>query len=104
MFANSLVGVAEERIPSGVAALLVAMMPLFMVVLEWLRPGGKRPTVLVAIGLLIGLGGVATLVGPSSFGGGTRIDLVGASIVAAGASRGRPGRSTRGMRQSRRRR
>jgi len=84
MLANSLVGVAEKRIPSGVTALLVAMTPLFMVMLEWARPGGRRPTLLVAIGLLIGLVGVVALVGPASFGGGERLDLIGAATVAFG--------------------
>jgi len=86
MLANSLVGVAEKRIPSGIAALLVAMTPLFMVLLEWGRPGGRRPTWIVALGLLIGLGGVATLVGPASFsGGGGGLDLIGAGTVIFGA-------------------
>ena len=85
MLANSLVGVAEKRIPSGVAALLVATTPLFMVLLEWSRPKGRRPTVLVALGLFIGLGGVAALVGPASFGDGARIDLLGAGTVVLGA-------------------
>jgi drug/metabolite transporter (DMT)-like permease len=85
MLANSLVGVAEKRIPSGIAALLVAMTPLFMVLLEWMRPGGRKPTVLVAIGLLIGLGGVVALVGPASFGGGARLDLIGAGVVILGS-------------------
>ena len=85
MLANSLVGVAEHRIPSGIAALLVAMTPLFMVLLEWARPGGRRPTILVGVGLLIGLVGVGTLVGPASFGGGTRVDLIGAAVVILGS-------------------
>ena len=85
MFANSLVGVAESRIPSGIAALLVAMTPVFMVLLEWARPGGRRPTILVGVGLLIGLAGVATLVGPASFGGSARVDLIGAAIVIVGS-------------------
>ena len=85
MLANSLVGVAEKRIPSGVAALLVATTPIFMVVLEWSRPRGRRPTLLVALGLLIGLGGVAALVGPGSFGDGGAIDLIGAGTVVFGA-------------------
>lgn len=85
MFANSLVGVAEKRIPSGVAALLVAMTPVFMVLLEWARPGGRRPTALVVTGLVIGLFGVATLVGPASFGDGARIDLIGAGTVVLGS-------------------
>ncbi|HUQ84097.1 MAG TPA: EamA family transporter, partial [Gemmatimonadaceae bacterium] len=73
---------------SGVAALLVAMTPLFMVLLEWGRPGGRRPSWLVALGLVIGLAGVATLVGPASFvggGGGNGIDLVGAGTVILGS-------------------
>ena len=85
MLGNALVGVAEQRIPSGVAALLVAMSPLFMVLLEWIRPGGKRPTLLVAIGLLVGLGGVGALVGPGSIGGGGAIDLVGAGTILLGS-------------------
>jgi drug/metabolite transporter (DMT)-like permease len=85
MLANSLVGVAEKRIPSGIAALLVAMTPLFMVLLEWVRPAGRRPTWLVGLGLFLGLAGVATLVGPSSFGGGSGIDLVGAGTVIFGS-------------------
>ena len=85
MLGNSLVGVAEKRIPSGVAALLVATTPIFMVLLEWSRPHGRRPTLLVALGLLIGLGGVAALVGPASFGEGGRIDLLGAGTVVLGA-------------------
>jgi len=85
MLANSLVGVAEERIPSGIAALLIAMTPLFMVLLEWVRPGGRRPTILVGVGLLIGLAGVATLVGPASFGGGARVDAIGAATVILGS-------------------
>jgi hypothetical protein len=42
-------------------------------------PGGRRPTLLVGVGLLIGLTGVATLVGPASFGGEHAVDLVGAA-------------------------
>ena len=85
MLANSLAGVAEKRIPSGIAALLVAMTPLFMVLLEWARPGGRRPTVWVGVGLLIGLAGVAALVGPVSLGDGARIDRIGAATVILGS-------------------
>ena len=85
MLANSLVGVAEKRIPSGIAALLVAMTPIFMVLLEWFRPLGRRPTAWVALGLIIGLVGVGVLVGPGSFGGEGSIDLIGAAIVIAGS-------------------
>ena len=85
MLANSLVGVAEKRIPSGIAALLVATTPLFMVLLEWARPGGRRPTMWIGVGLLIGLAGVAALVGPTSLGDGSRIDRIGAATVVLGS-------------------
>lgn len=52
---------AEQRIPSGTAALLVALTPLWMVLLDWLRPGGVRPRAIVGVGLVIGIAGVAVL-------------------------------------------
>jgi drug/metabolite transporter (DMT)-like permease len=52
---------AEQRVPSSTAALLVALTPLWMVLLDWLRPGGIRPRALVAAGLVFGIAGVALL-------------------------------------------
>jgi drug/metabolite transporter (DMT)-like permease len=40
---NGSVAWAERRVPSGLAALLVAVVPLWMVLLDWIRPGGARP-------------------------------------------------------------
>src|ERR1700712_5343806 len=40
---NGAVVWAEQRVPSGLAGLLVAAMPFWMVLAEWLRPGGARP-------------------------------------------------------------
>src|SRR5215472_392725 len=57
---------AERRVPSGVAALAIATEPLWIVVLDWLRPGGKRPTRNVSIGLIIGFVGALVLIGPSN--------------------------------------
>ncbi|MES1245145.1 MAG: type II toxin-antitoxin system prevent-host-death family antitoxin [Acidobacteriota bacterium] len=53
---------------SGLAALLIATEPLWIVVLFWLRPKGARPTLQVVAGLALGLAGMAFLVRP---GGGT---------------------------------
>jgi len=69
---------AEQRVPSGVAALMVAIVPCWMVLIDWLRPGGTRPSGRIVLGLLLGLGGIALLVGPESLMGGERIDPVGA--------------------------
>jgi drug/metabolite transporter (DMT)-like permease len=55
---------AQQYIPSGLAALLVTMTPLWMVLLVWLRSGGTRPRGLVVLGLALGLGGMIGLIGP----------------------------------------
>lgn len=52
---------AEQVIPSGVAALLVALVPLWMVLVDWIRPGGTRPPGRVIAGLAVGFAGVALL-------------------------------------------
>lgn len=52
---------AEQSVPSGVAALLVALTPMWMVLFDWLRPGGRRPHMWVGVGLIVGFAGVALL-------------------------------------------
>jgi drug/metabolite transporter (DMT)-like permease len=61
---NGLVSFAELRIASGIAALIVGTVPLWLVLIEAVRPGGVRPTPLAILGLLIGFGGIYLLVGP----------------------------------------
>ena len=72
---------AEQRVPSGIAALLVAVVPLWMVLLDWLRPAGRRPPLLVFAGLGLGLAGLALLVGSDALHGHGRIDLAGALVL-----------------------
>jgi len=67
----------EQRVPSGIAALLVATM----VILDWLRPRGTRPGPRVFVGLLLGFAGMTLLVGPANLGGAGRIDLVGTGVL-----------------------
>lgn len=69
---------AEQRVESGVAALLVTAVPLWMALLDWLRTG-RRPGWRVGAGLLIGFAGVSVLVRPGA-GGGT-IDPLGAGVL-----------------------
>jgi len=57
---------AEQFVPSGMAALLVAILPFWMVLIDWLRPGGTRPSLGVTIGLVVGMIGLMILVGPSA--------------------------------------
>ena len=66
---NGGVSVAETTLPSGVAAVLVATVPLWMIVFAW-PVERQRVTARSAAGLAIGLGGVAILVGAGLNGGG----------------------------------
>jgi drug/metabolite transporter (DMT)-like permease len=61
MIGNGGVTWAEQMIPSGVTALLVALTPMWMVLFDWWRPRGGRPGPLVIIGLIVGFAGVALL-------------------------------------------
>ena len=78
---NGGVCVAEQTVPSGVTALLVATVSLWMVLVDWLRPGGTRPVVRVVAGLLMGFGGLALLVGPKNLGGSGRVNPTGVAIL-----------------------
>lgn len=72
---------AEQKVPSGIAALLVATISLWLVILDWLRPRGTRPAPRVFVGLVLGFAGLALLVGPANLGGSRRIDLVGTGVL-----------------------
>lgn len=61
---NGTLAVTERILPSSIAALLVATVSLWMVIIEWLRPGGIRPTARIVCGLLFGFLGVIFLVSP----------------------------------------
>ena len=82
---NGAVSWAEQRVPSGLAALLVAVVPLWMVLLDWLRPRGTRPRVLVIAGVVVGLAGLFVLIGPDSVSGQGAVDRVGAVVLIAGS-------------------
>ncbi len=73
---NGLVMWAVQRIPSGIAALVVATMPLWMTVLDWLFYGGPKPTARVALGLILGIAGSFLLLAPANlFGSGQSFHL-----------------------------
>jgi drug/metabolite transporter (DMT)-like permease len=67
---NGGVSVAETTLPSGVAAVLVATVPLWMIVFAW-PVERQRVTARSAAGLAVGLGGVVILVGAGLTGGRT---------------------------------
>jgi drug/metabolite transporter (DMT)-like permease len=59
---NGLVTWAEKKMPSNLAALMVAAVPLYMALLDWARPGGTPPTRRVLLGIGIGAAGMTLLV------------------------------------------
>jgi drug/metabolite transporter (DMT)-like permease len=78
---NGGVSWAELTVPSGIAALLVATVSLWLVIVDWLRPGGVRPVPRVVMGLVMGFAGLALLVGPAHLGGSERVDPRGAAVL-----------------------
>jgi drug/metabolite transporter (DMT)-like permease len=60
---NGGVNWAEQKIASSLTALLIAITPLWFVLLDWLRPRGTRPAFQTMLGIGVGFAGVAMLVG-----------------------------------------
>lgn len=75
---------AEQWVPSGLAALLVATAPFWMAMIEMFRTGGERVGVRGAIGMLIGFIGVALLVTPGVSGSWSLYFLLGALAIQVG--------------------
>ena len=75
---NGLVVWAEKSISSGLAALLVALTPVWFALLDWIRPGGKRPEFKTVLGIGIGFAGVILLVK-----GRSAADSNGGSLIAS---------------------
>ena len=78
---------AEQRVPSGIAAVMMATIPVFMALAEIILLRTQRVTVRLALALLIGIGGVAVLMSHSLNLGGTPIDRAGAvALIIASMS------------------
>ncbi len=78
-FGNGAVAVAEKTVPSGLAALLIAAVPLWLMLL---RVGGEeRPRPLTWLGVLIGFGGAALL---ALSGGDTSAKPISVAILILG--------------------
>ena len=78
---HGLLAWAQQRVPSGVAALAMATLPVWMTLLDWLWAGAARPGVPVWLGLVLGLLGLSVLVGPGSWGGA--VDVTGLLAIQA---------------------
>jgi drug/metabolite transporter (DMT)-like permease len=87
---NGLVSWAEQKVDSGIAALMVGTVPLWMVLIDALRPKRRQPHSPLhwpaVLGVVVGFAGIALLVSPSSMTGlGGDIDLVGGGALVLGS-------------------
>ncbi|MBC3784535.1 EamA family transporter [Spirosoma utsteinense] len=84
--ANGCLTLALQYIPTGVAALLGGLLPVFLLTLNWASFARKRPTNLALVGLVIGLTGIYFLVKPDKLQGtgGLHANLIGAGLVTFG--------------------
>ncbi len=69
---------AEQRVPSGIAAVILAAIPVCITLLEIIFLRTQRLTVRLALGLLVGIVGVAILMNPSASLGEAPLDRGGA--------------------------
>ena len=75
---------AEQRVPSGIAALLVATLPMWIVVLARMTATERKLGGRALIGLVLGFVGVAVLFGPDVLRHNRELNLLGAGAVLLG--------------------
>jgi drug/metabolite transporter (DMT)-like permease len=81
---NGAVVWAARYIPSSLAALLVATCPLWMLLFDFLRPGGDQPGARALTGIVIGFCGAVLLIGWSANGAAIN-SFIGAVVVVVGS-------------------
>jgi drug/metabolite transporter (DMT)-like permease len=69
---NAVVSWAEQKTPSGITSLILGASPLIMVLMDWMRPRGTRPSVALVLGVAVGIAGIALLLGPDAIPAGYR--------------------------------
>lgn len=78
---NGGVAWAEQAVPSSMAALLIATVPLWITLLGYLFFGKSKPNVKTVVGLILGLVGVLTLIGPDNLMGQGNMDVFSMIII-----------------------
>lgn len=80
---NGLVSWSEQFVPSGMAAMMIATIPAWLVTVDRVFHNGPRLTGRIVTGLLAGLVGVFILLGPTELGGKGVHLWGGAALLAA---------------------
>jgi drug/metabolite transporter (DMT)-like permease len=85
VFGSTGVALAVKSVPTGMVSLLVAIVPVYIVLLQWLRPGGVAPGKQVIAGLFVGVAGLILLLGPDKVATNCGIDFFGVMCVLVGS-------------------
>lgn len=75
-----MVAFGEQTVPSGITALFIALMPVWVAVLGRVFLGERLPR-LAVVGIVLGFVGVAILIGPSAFGGAGALEPLGLAAI-----------------------
>jgi drug/metabolite transporter (DMT)-like permease len=91
--ANGVLAWSARWVPSGLMALLVAMVPFWMIGIEAVLPGGERMTPRTLAGMVLGFGGLIWLLAPQLHGLAFDSGLVTGCLLLQGACLGYAGGS-----------
>jgi len=75
------VALAQHLVPSGLTALIIAMVPVWLVLIESFRPNGVKPGPRVWLGIVTSFVGLMLLLGPSELTGGQGVHVLGAGLI-----------------------
>lgn len=76
---------AEQHVASGLAALLVATVPLWMSVMSWFQTSRSRPGIKEFAGVVLGFVGLGILTGPEEMSGGEPGHWIGMAVLIGAA-------------------
>jgi drug/metabolite transporter (DMT)-like permease len=83
---NGLVTWAEQFIPSGVAALIIGSVPLWIILINFIKPEGRHLDKFVFFGVIIGFLGIVVLIGPTQLKNSSEhIDPIGIIAILSAA-------------------
>jgi len=85
VFGSAGAAMAVRTVPTGMVSLLVAIGPVYIVLLQWLKPGGSAPDKKVFAGIVVGIAGLLLLLGPDKIATNSGIDLFGVICVLIGS-------------------
>ncbi|MFO7445767.1 MAG: EamA family transporter [Ignavibacteriaceae bacterium] len=71
---------AEQFVPSGLTAVLVATVPIWVVIISWISKKGDKPSVKITSGVILGFAGLIFLINPFNINGGN-VNLTGIAAI-----------------------